>query len=90
VRDITVDSDDAAITSTIISMARSLNLKVIAEGVENEKQMLFLREHDCDEVQGYYFSRPLATGDFADKLQRTPFLQSDLQTTTPATPIEES
>ena len=67
VRDITIDPDDAAITGTIISMAKSLNLKVIAEGVENEEQMLFLREHDCDEVQGYYFSRPLAVSDFSEK-----------------------
>ncbi len=71
VRDITIDPDDAAITGTIISMAKSLNLKVIAEGVENEEQMLFLREHDCDEVQGYYFSRPLAVSDFSEKVRST-------------------
>jgi len=83
VRDITVDPDDAAITGTIISMAKSLNLKVIAEGVENAEQMLFLREHDCDEVQGYYFSRPLAVDDFSAKVRST-LLQSDLQATTAA------
>lgn len=66
VRDIAVDVDDAAITSTIINMAKSLNLKVIAEGVENEDQMSFLSRHQCDEIQGYYFSKPLGSDDFAD------------------------
>jgi diguanylate cyclase (GGDEF)-like protein/PAS domain S-box-containing protein len=51
--------DDAAITSAVISMGRSLNLRVIAEGVENEEQMSFLRTHLCDEIQGHYFSKPL-------------------------------
>jgi len=82
VRDITLDPDDAAITGTIISMAKSLNLKVIAEGVENAEQMLFLQEHDCDEVQGYYLSRPLAVDDFSRKVRSTLLPQSDLQATT--------
>jgi len=69
VRDVAVNSDDAAITTAIISMGKSLNLKVIAEGVENEAQMTFLRAHHCDEIQGYYFSRPLAVDKVADKLR---------------------
>ncbi len=69
IRDVAVNPDDAAITSAIISMAKSLNLKVIAEGVENEAQMSFLRAHFCDEIQGYYFSKPLATDQIADKLR---------------------
>jgi EAL domain-containing protein (putative c-di-GMP-specific phosphodiesterase class I) len=53
-------------------MAKSLNLKVIAEGVENEAQMAFLRAHQCDEIQGYYFSKPLAVDKVADKLRAEP------------------
>jgi EAL domain-containing protein (putative c-di-GMP-specific phosphodiesterase class I) len=69
IRDVAVNPDDAAITSAIISMAKSLRLKVIAEGVEDEAQMSFLREHQCDEIQGYYFSKPLAVDKVADKLR---------------------
>jgi EAL domain-containing protein (putative c-di-GMP-specific phosphodiesterase class I) len=69
IRDVAVNPDDAAITAAIISMAKSLRLKVIAEGVENEAQMSFLRAHQCDEIQGYYFSKPLATEQAADKLR---------------------
>lgn len=70
VRDIATDSDDAAITSTVISLGHSLNLKVIAEGVETEEQVAFLREHQCDEMQGYYFSKPLPAAEFASLLQQ--------------------
>jgi EAL domain-containing protein (putative c-di-GMP-specific phosphodiesterase class I) len=69
IQDVAVKPDDAAITTAIINMAKSLNLKVIAEGVENEAQMSFLRAHQCDEIQGYYFSKPLATDKVADKLR---------------------
>ena len=77
IRAMTVNPRDAAITAAVISMANSLNLKVIAEGVENEEQMSFLRAHHCDEIQGYYFSKPLAADDFAKKLRSTSFLQWD-------------
>ena len=70
IRDVAVNPDDAAITTAIISMAKSLNLKVIAEGVEDEAQMSFLRAHQCDEIQGYYFSKPLAVDKVAAKLRR--------------------
>ena len=69
IRDVAIKPDDAAITAAIISMAKSLNLKVIAEGVENEAQMSFLRAHHCDEIQGYYFSKPLTVDKAADKLR---------------------
>jgi diguanylate cyclase (GGDEF)-like protein len=59
VRDITEDPEDIAIVNSIISLARSLGLRNIAEGVETEGQLAFLRESGCDEVQGYYYSKPL-------------------------------
>ena len=59
VRDVTTDSDDATIIVAMINLAHSLGLKVVAEGVETKAQLLFLIEHGCDEMQGYYFSRPL-------------------------------
>jgi diguanylate cyclase (GGDEF)-like protein/PAS domain S-box-containing protein len=69
IQEIVTNADDAAITAAIISMAKSLRLKVIAEGVEDEAQMSFLREHQCDEIQGYYFSKPLTSDKVADKLR---------------------
>ena len=57
--DLTRDADDEAITSTIVSMGHSLGLTVIAEGVENEQQLEFLRALGCDEVQGHWLSRPI-------------------------------
>jgi diguanylate cyclase (GGDEF)-like protein len=82
VQDLATNSDDAAITGTIISMARSLNLKVIAEGVETEEQMSFLRTHHCDEFQGYYFSKPLMANDFAENLRRESARSTDAPPTT--------
>ena len=69
IRDVTLNPDDAAITAAIISMAKSLNLRVIAEGVEDEAQMTFLRVNRCDEIQGYYFSKPLPVDKVAEKLR---------------------
>lgn len=63
VRDIAVNSDDAAIVLAIISLAHSLRLRVIAEGVETASQLDFLRSHGCDEIQGYYFSPPLVNAE---------------------------
>jgi diguanylate cyclase (GGDEF)-like protein/PAS domain S-box-containing protein len=60
VRDITTDADDAAIAKAVIALAHSMKLTVIAEGVETVEQLNFLREQQCDHMQGYYFSRPLA------------------------------
>ncbi|NEX60489.1 EAL domain-containing protein [Noviherbaspirillum galbum] len=68
VRDITVDPDDAAIVTSIISLAHSLRLDVIAEGVETEAQLAYLRRHGCDYMQGYYFSRPVPAPEVAHML----------------------
>lgn len=69
VRDITSNPDNAAIATTVIAMAHSLHLKVIAEGVETKGQLNYLRLHGCDEIQGYYFSQPVAAVAFEKLLQ---------------------
>ena len=78
VNDITVDADDAAIVASIISLAHSLRLKVIAEGVETTEQLDYLRAHGCDQVQGYLFSRAVAADAFEKLLESE---RSLLQTT---------
>ena len=64
VRDISADPEDRAIVTAIIAMARGLGLRTIAEGVETAAQLDFLREHGCEEIQGYYFSKPLTAEQF--------------------------
>jgi EAL domain-containing protein (putative c-di-GMP-specific phosphodiesterase class I) len=65
------NGEDAAITLAIIALGRSLDLVLIAEGVETQEQQAFLRRHACNEMQGFLFSRPLGAADCADLLRRT-------------------
>lgn len=59
IKDLPQDSEDSAITKTIITLAKNLNLEVIAEGVETQAQELFLQENGCDSVQGYFYAKPM-------------------------------
>ncbi len=76
---LTKDAKNAAITMAILQMARSLNLKVVAEGVENQSQLAFLHRHQCDEIQGYWFSPPVSAETFEEVLsggKRPPLMSS--------------
>ena len=82
INEITARADDASIVQAIVSLAHSLHLKVIAEGVETPEQLEFLRSIGCDQYQGFHFSRPLAVGDFARLMfaiqaERAAFSQAD-------------
>jgi diguanylate cyclase (GGDEF)-like protein/PAS domain S-box-containing protein len=70
VRDITSDPDDAAIATAIIALAHTLKLRVVAEGVESQQQLEFLSTRQCDRMQGFLFSRPLAAADCGEFLAR--------------------
>jgi len=68
VRDIVTDADDASIVSAVISMGKSLHMRVIAEGIESREQLEFLQKHGCPFGQGYLFSPPLGAWEFAQLL----------------------
>jgi diguanylate cyclase (GGDEF)-like protein len=70
IRNIPQDPEDKAITEASISMGKTLSLTVVAEGVETREQENFLREHTCDEMQGFYFSKPATPERFADLLHK--------------------
>jgi len=76
VRDLPVDSEDQAIAQAIISMGKALGMTVIAEGVETVEQETFLRNHACDEMQGFLFSKPLPPRQLAELLRPRPLLAS--------------
>jgi EAL domain-containing protein (putative c-di-GMP-specific phosphodiesterase class I) len=76
VRDLPDDSEDKAIAQAIISMGKALGMTVVAEGVETAEQQSFLRDHACDEMQGFLFSKPLPPQLLADLLRSAPLLVS--------------
>lgn len=71
-RDVLVDNNDAAIAKTIVTLAQSLGLSVIAEGVETESQRDFLARAGCKAYQGYLYSRPLPLFEFEEFVRRNP------------------
>ncbi len=71
VKDLPENRDSAAIVNAILALAKALNLKTIAEGVETEGQKVFLRDAACDAIQGYYFSKPLPVAEFENFWQQT-------------------
>ena len=73
IKDLPADEDAAALTSGVIALAHRLRMKVVAEGVETLEQLGYLRTNGCDEIQGYYLSKPIT----ADEMSR--FLERDLR-----------
>jgi diguanylate cyclase (GGDEF)-like protein/PAS domain S-box-containing protein len=71
VRNLTTDASDSAIITAVISMARALNLRVVAEGVETEEQLAFLQREQCGEMQGFLYSHPLPAEEFESRLRET-------------------
>jgi diguanylate cyclase len=69
IREITTTPDETTIVTAVIGMGRSLKLRVIAEGVETAEALAFLQAHQCDEAQGYYFSKPILPRQFAKLLE---------------------
>ena len=69
VRQITSAPDDTTIVTAVIGMGRSLKMRVVAEGVETREELEFLRAHQCEEAQGYYFSHPVPPQQFAKLLK---------------------
>ena len=69
IRDLASVGEDKALTEAIIAMGRTLSLTVVAQGVETRAQVDFLRAHACDELQGFYYNRPVPADQFAKLLQ---------------------
>ncbi len=73
VRDMEDDENDRAIIRTVIAMGKTLGKKVLAEGVENHRQLSFLRQMGCDEIQGYLFSKPVMAAEITTLLRDNDF-----------------
>jgi EAL domain-containing protein (putative c-di-GMP-specific phosphodiesterase class I) len=70
INDLAADENDQAVTSAVISLGQKLNMRVIAEGVETDDQVAFLLKNNCDEMQGFHFSRPVSAQDIEKLLNR--------------------
>jgi EAL domain-containing protein (putative c-di-GMP-specific phosphodiesterase class I) len=79
IRDLAASEGDAAIVSAVVGIARALKLRVIAEGVETEEQLAFLRRRNCDAAQGYLFSRPVSAAALPGRLNEYPFAETALR-----------
>jgi EAL domain-containing protein (putative c-di-GMP-specific phosphodiesterase class I) len=88
VSEVTSAGEDTSIVTAVISMARSLGLRVVAEGVETQEQLEFLQAHECDEGQGYYFSHPVPPDTFAELLRTG--IRLDFDSARSANPFPES
>jgi diguanylate cyclase (GGDEF)-like protein len=77
VRELSTNEEDRAITDAIIAMGKSLKMTIVAEGVETQGQIEFLRDHECDEFQGFYFSKAVPAAAIADLLREKPWVHSD-------------
>ena len=71
VHNLTMNDGDASIVSAVIGMGKSLHKRVVAEGVETQEQLAFLREQNCPEAQGYYFNKPMTAEELTKLLART-------------------
>ena len=80
IRGVTHVADDQALTEAIIAMGKSLSMTVVAQGVENTAQAKILREDACDEIQGFYFDRPVPAAQFAQMLRARAALAPDIGT----------
>ncbi len=77
IRDLPANAEDRAITEAIIAMGKSLKMTIVAEGVETQGQVEFLRDHECDELQGFFFSRAIPAAAISDLLRAQPWADPD-------------
>jgi EAL domain-containing protein (putative c-di-GMP-specific phosphodiesterase class I) len=73
------NTEDSAMMEAIITMGKALSLTVIAEGVETSEQLVFLADHNCDEMQGYSFSKPVLPEDFAELLRKNAYPEKNVK-----------
>ena len=78
VHDLPHDESGKAVATAVIALGQKLNLRVIAEGVETDEQLAFLRDNNCDEMQGYLFSKPVPPGEIEDLVKRSPVWTTSL------------